>query len=223
MSSQKPPDTTNAHKFVRILRISTKNKRARPPVFKPALANPAPPHHSGFRKIPHLPSARSSWWSTCTPAILLLCITTGAWLMYQLAHWTYQWESRSMHVILFTLWTTAWHATMQGALAKNLAYQIRSQLRWRLSLRPGWIVCRFIPGVVNCIVPPSAAVVGELVQDIIPGSGHTPEWAGAGFSLFGVACGSVIFWAWTCTAKKSAAEENLKVRNAGQGVRAKTT
>lgn len=203
MPSLEPQDTTNTHKFYKIYRKSAKKKRLPPPVFKHALAHPVPPHHSGFRKVPNLQAHSSPWWNTCTPAIFLMGITTVAWLIYQLAHWTYQWESRSMHVILFMLWTPAWHATVQGSLAKNLAYQIRCQLRWRLNLRPGWILCRLIPQLVTFIVPPSAAVVGELAQDLIPGSGHTPEWAGAGFSLFGVACGWIIFWLWAFTVKTS--------------------
>lgn len=134
------------------------------------LADPAAPQLA----VPVFPPAPSilHLMRELLPVVVLLLVTIAAWLIYLLIHWPQFWQHRLMHPLLFAAWTIAWHGTVRGQLANRLG--------WSLSLLPA------------LLVPPLAACGGEAIQAVIHGAGHDPEWAGAGYSLLGVAIGWLV-------------------------------
>lgn len=103
------------------------------------------------------------WW------LMVGIVTVSAWGIYATQHWKTHQQGNLMHLQLFGMWTVTW---------------LRA---WAASGARGWRAWSLI-----CAAPPLAAAVGELVQLVWHGGGHTAEWRGLFASLGGVAVGSAV-------------------------------
>jgi hypothetical protein len=105
------------------------------------------------------------------PVISLVVITIGGVCAYCFYAVPYgNWYHVSLHVACFAPWTVAWHLS------------VRSSSRWRL------------PFVAALAVPLVLALIGEVMQSVVPAIGHTAEVKGFVFSVIGVLIGWVILW-----------------------------
>jgi hypothetical protein len=107
------------------------------------------------------------------PRVALLLITAGCigiyfWCTVPQGHWYHL----GLHVACFAPWTIAWHLS------------VRQPSGWR----PPWLVV--------VAVPVALAILGELVQVVLPAMGHSAEIKGVLFSLAGVVTGWLCLWLW---------------------------
>ena len=103
------------------------------------------------------------WWG------LLVAVTGFAWWMYATQHWRSHEQGNHMHLLLFSMWTVTWFRALAAS-------GLRGRLAWGCA----------------AAVPPGAAGVGELVQLVWHGGGHTAEWRGFFASVGGVAIGGAV-------------------------------